>query len=65
MKPNPNLPLTKSTLLLLSTLTVMSGATIAPSLPAVYAMCPGWVRTDREVPQLPDRPNKALTRRFG
>lgn len=35
MKPNPNLPLTKATLLLASTLTVMSGATIAPSLPAM------------------------------
>ncbi len=35
MKPNPDLPLTKATLLLVSTLTVMSGATIAPSLPAM------------------------------
>ncbi len=32
-QPNPNLLLTKATLLLTSTLTVMAGATIAPSLP--------------------------------
>jgi MFS family permease len=32
---NPNLLLTKATLLLASTLTVMSGATVAPSLPAM------------------------------
>ncbi|MBF2006605.1 MAG: MFS transporter, partial [Chlorogloeopsis fritschii C42_A2020_084] len=32
---NPNSTLTKATLLLASTLTVMAGATIAPSLPAM------------------------------
>ncbi|MGJ5673734.1 MAG: MFS transporter [Nostochopsis sp.] len=34
-QPNPNSLLTKATLLLVSTLTVMAGATIAPSLPAM------------------------------
>jgi MFS family permease len=35
LKSNPNSTFTKATLLLISTLTVMSGATIAPSLPAM------------------------------
>lgn len=35
MTSNPNFPLTKATLLMVSTLTVMAGATIAPSLPAM------------------------------
>ncbi len=37
LKANPNLPLTKITLLVVSTLTVMAGATIAPALPAMRA----------------------------
>lgn len=57
-QPNPNSPLTKATLLLVSTLTVMAGATIAPSLPAMqeYFAEVGnagfWVRLVLTVPAL-------------
>ena len=55
---NPNLRLTKITILLASTLTVMSGATIAPSLPAMQANFSDvtnsefWVRLVLTVPAL-------------
>ncbi|GET36103.1 MFS transporter [Microseira wollei] len=55
---NPNSILTKATLLLASTLTVMSGATIAPSLPAMqdhFASVQNadiWVRLVLTVPAL-------------
>ncbi len=55
---NPNLGLTKITILLASTLTVMSGATIAPSLPAMQANFSDvtnsefWVRLVLTVPAL-------------
>lgn len=56
--PNPNSLLTKATLLLVSTLTVMSGATIAPSLPAMqlqFSALPHvdlWVRLVLTIPAL-------------
>lgn len=56
--PNPNSLLTKATLLLASTLTVMAGATIAPSLPAMqdYFAAVGnvelWVRLVLTLPAL-------------
>ncbi|MEO0704417.1 MAG: MFS transporter [Cyanobacteria bacterium J06649_5] len=55
---NPNSSLTKTTLLLVSTLTVMSGATISPSLPAMQTHFSGvanadfWVRLVLTVPAL-------------
>lgn len=55
---NPNSSLTKTTLLLVSTLTVMSGATISPSLPAMQAHfsevanADFWVRLVLTVPAL-------------
>lgn len=55
---NPNSLLTKATLLLVSTLTVMAGATIAPSLPAMqdYFATVGnvelWVRLVLTIPAL-------------
>lgn len=55
---NPNSSLTKITLLLVSTLTVMSGATISPSLPAMQAHFSDvpnadfWVRLVLTVPAL-------------
>lgn len=55
---NPNSLLTKATLLLVSTLTVMAGATIAPSLPAMqdYFAAIGnvelWVRLVLTIPAL-------------
>ncbi len=55
---NPNALLTKATLLLVSTLTVMSGATIAPSLPAMqlqFSTLPHvdlWVRLVLTIPAL-------------
>ncbi|MBW4495614.1 MAG: MFS transporter [Oscillatoria princeps RMCB-10] len=57
-QPNPNSLSTKATLLLASTLTVMSGATIAPSLPAMQEHFAGagnvalWVRLVLTVPAL-------------
>lgn len=57
-QPNPNSLLTKATLLLVSTLTVMSGATISPSLPAMqdYFAEVGnaelWVRLVLTIPAL-------------
>jgi hypothetical protein len=53
-----NSPLVKATLLLSSSLTVMAGATIAPSLPAMrdyFAATPNtdfWVRLVLTVPAL-------------
>lgn len=55
---NPNSPLLKATLLVTSTLTVMSGATIAPSLPVMQAHFSEvenvayWVRLVLTVPAL-------------
>ncbi len=55
---NPNSLSTKATLLLANTLTVMSGATIAPSLPAMQEHFSGagnvalWVRLVLTVPAL-------------
>ncbi|MGB3293650.1 MAG: MFS transporter [Phormidesmis sp.] len=55
---DPNSALTKATILLVSTLTVMSGATISPSLPAMEAHFSGvanadfWVRLVLTVPAL-------------
>lgn len=55
---NPSSRLTKTTLLLVSTLTVMSGATISPSLPAMQAYfsevanADFWVRLVLTVPAL-------------
>lgn len=57
-QPNPNSFLVKATLLVSSTLTVMSGATIAPSLPAMQAHFSEvnnveyWVRLVLTVPAL-------------
>jgi MFS family permease len=57
-KTNPNASLTKATLLLVSTLTVMSGATIVPSLPAMqvqFSALPEvdlWVRLVLTIPAL-------------
>lgn len=57
-KPNPNSLLLKVTLLVTSTLTVMSGATIAPSLPAMQTYFSGvenatfWVKLILTVPAL-------------
>jgi MFS family permease len=56
--PNPNSPLVKATLLLTSTLTVMAGATIAPSLPGMqvhFADVPNteyWVKLILTIPAL-------------
>jgi MFS family permease len=55
---NPNSPLVKATLLLTSTLTVMAGATIAPSLPGMqehFADVPNaeyWVKLILTIPAL-------------
>ena len=55
---NPDSGFTKATILLVSTLTVMSGATISPSLPAMQAHFSGvpnvdfWVRLVLTVPAL-------------
>ncbi|WP_414564775.1 MULTISPECIES: MFS transporter [unclassified Anabaena] len=57
-KPNSNSPLITITLLITSTLTVMSGATIAPSLPAMRAYFSDmmnadyWVRLILTIPAL-------------
>lgn len=57
-QPNPNSLIVKMTLLLTSTLTVMAGATIAPSLPAMRSHFVGvenvdyWVRLVLTIPAL-------------
>ncbi|MBE9138670.1 MFS transporter [Nodosilinea sp. LEGE 07088] len=58
LQPNPNRPVIKTTLLLASTLTVMSGATIAPALPAMQVQFAElenvefWVRLVLTMPAL-------------